>query len=65
MRDGSYLMPVRARPYHHQNEAFAFACEKFGLTSPYKSSSGIALLHHRVDCIGIRGSEMAGQTSCL
>ena len=44
MRDGSYLMPVRARPYHHQNEAFAFACEKFGLTSPYKSSSGVALL---------------------
>jgi len=26
-------MPIRAIPYRHQNEAFNFVCEKFGLVS--------------------------------
>lgn len=25
-------MPIRASPYQHQREAFAFACRLFGLT---------------------------------
>jgi hypothetical protein len=25
-------MPIRAKPYQHQQQAFDFACEKFGLT---------------------------------
>ena len=37
-------MPVRARPYYHQNQAFDFACEKFGLTSTHKNTCGVALL---------------------
>ena len=37
-------MPIKSRPYSHQQEAFDFACEKFGLTAPYMSSSGVALL---------------------
>lgn len=40
----SQLMPVKARPYYHQTQAFDFACEKFGLTAPTCSSNGVALL---------------------
>ena len=40
----SLLMPVKARPYYHQTQAFDFACEKFGLTAPTCSSNGVALL---------------------
>ena len=40
----SLPMPIKARPYSHQQEAFDFACEKFGLTAPYMSSNGVALL---------------------
>jgi hypothetical protein len=25
-------MPVKAKPYRHQTEAFKFVCERFGLT---------------------------------
>lgn len=37
-------MPVKARPDYHQSQAFDFACERFGLTIPYLSSNGVALL---------------------
>ena len=61
MRDETFRMPVRARPYQHQREAFDFACEKFGLTSPYMSSCGVALLMEMgtgktITSIGITGA---------
>lgn len=37
-------MPIKAKTYFHQQMAFDFACKKFGITAPYISSSGVALL---------------------
>ena len=37
-------MPVKARPYAHQYNAFDFACEKFGLLPSSSHSNGVALL---------------------
>lgn len=37
-------MPVKARPYAHQYQAFDFACEKFGLLPSKSHSNGVALL---------------------
>ena len=37
--NASLLMPVKARPYYHQSQAFDFACEKFGLTAPHISET--------------------------
>lgn len=37
-------MPVKAKPYAHQNKAFDFACEKFGLIPGGVFSRGVALL---------------------
>ena len=42
-------MPIKATPYRHQREAFAFACRLFGLAEggdafPSISSCGVALL---------------------
>lgn len=37
-------MPIKAKPYFHQQMAFDFACNKFGITAPYITSSGVALL---------------------
>ena len=35
-------MPVKATPYRHQQEAFEFACELFGVaeSKPYCSAEG-------------------------
>lgn len=57
----SLLMPVKARPYLHQTQAFDFACEKFGLTAPYPASNGVALLMEMgtgktITSIGITGA---------
>ena len=46
---GGYMnttkLPVKATPYNHQEVAYQFACNNFGLTAPYKSSStGTAFL---------------------
>ena len=47
---GSLAMPVRAKPYKHQQEAFDFCCGVFGLlrggdaASPDGGSHGAALL---------------------
>lgn len=38
------LMPVKAKPYQHQYNAFNFACRKFGLLPTESKSSGVALL---------------------
>ena len=59
--NASLLMPVKARPYYHQSQAFDFACEKFGLTAPYLSSNGVALLMEMgtgktITSIGITGA---------
>ena len=37
-------MPVKAKPYKHQQEAFDFVCRLFGLTDGKKRSPGAALL---------------------
>ena len=55
------LMPVKARPYYHQSQAFDFACEKFGLSTPRLSSNGVALLMEMgtgktITSIGITGA---------
>ena len=59
--NASLLMPVKARPYYHQSQAFDFACEKFGLTAPHISSNGVALLMEMgtgktITSIGITGA---------
>lgn len=38
------LMPVKATPYEHQKNAFAFACDKFGVFTYNIKSRGTALL---------------------
>lgn len=37
-------MPVKAKPYAHQYNAFEFACKKFGLLPLQSHSNGVALL---------------------
>lgn len=37
-------MPIKVQPYFHQQQAFDFACKKFGITAPRMSSDGVALL---------------------
>lgn len=37
-------MPVKARPYAHQRNAYEFACTKFGLGGAPLTSRGVALL---------------------
>lgn len=37
-------MPIKASPYKHQREAFAFACRQFGLGGHEMTSQGVALL---------------------
>lgn len=45
MANGNFKMPITAKPYQHQQEAFDFACEKFGLSPTAVSrSKGVALL---------------------
>lgn len=36
-------MPIKVKPYFHQQQAFDFACCKFGITAP-DTSNGVALL---------------------
>ena len=54
-------MPVKAKPYAHQNKAFDFACEKFGLIPGGVFSRGVALLMEMgtgktITSIGIAGA---------
>ena len=54
-------MPVKAKPYAHQNKAFDFACEKFGLILGGVFSRGVALLMEMgtgktITSIGIAGA---------
>ncbi len=38
-------MPIKVKPYYHQQQAFDFACEKFGLLNPTgRRARGLALL---------------------
>ena len=37
-------MPIEVKPYQHQQEAYDFTCELFGLTTPEVRSTGCALL---------------------
>ncbi len=43
-RVASLPMPVKAQPFRHQQQAFDFVCNLFGLTSPDTQSTGAALL---------------------
>lgn len=36
-------MPIKVKPYFHQQQAFDFTCRKFGITAP-ATSNGVALL---------------------
>mgnify|MGYP000851502394 CR=1 FL=1 len=38
------MMPIKATPYEHQKNAFAFACDKFGIFDEQRKSQGVALL---------------------
>ena len=45
MENGSLRMPITAKPYNHQQQAFDFACEKFSLLPSHSNRSrGVALL---------------------
>lgn len=41
---GSMKMPVKAKPYRHQQDAFDFVCRLFGLTDGQQRSNGASLL---------------------
>lgn len=59
---GEFLaMPIKVKPYFHQQMAFDFACNKFGITAPCIASSGVALLMEMgcgksLTAIGIAGA---------
>jgi len=38
------MMPIKAEPFEHQKNAFAFACDKFGVFDGNIKSRGAALL---------------------
>ena len=44
MNNSTLPMPVKVKPYAHQQEAFDFVCRLFGLTTPRETSAGCALL---------------------
>lgn len=44
MNKASLPMPVKVKPFAHQQKAFDFVCDLFGLTSPEEKSTGAALL---------------------
>lgn len=44
MSNTSLRMPVKVRPFAHQQAAFDFACRLFGLTAPETTSTGCGLL---------------------
>lgn len=44
MKDMNLPMPIRVKPYLHQQQAFNFACKQFGLLDNEQMSRGIALL---------------------
>lgn len=44
MEDMNLPMPIRVKPYLHQQQAFNFACKQFGLLDYEQMSRGIALL---------------------
>lgn len=59
--NATLLMPVKARLYYHQTQAFDCMCEKFGPTTPFLISNGVALLMEMgtgktITSIGITGA---------
>ena len=38
------MMPIKVAPYDHQKQAFAFACDMFGVFDDHLKSQGVALL---------------------
>jgi hypothetical protein len=44
MSKNTIPMPVKVKPYAHQQNAFDFVCGLFGLTTFEETSSGAALL---------------------
>lgn len=60
MEAKSLPMPVTAKPYYHQQQAFDFACMRFGLLSTDFKSRGVSLLMEMgtgktITAIGISG----------
>ena len=44
MTENTLAMPIKAKPYKHQVDAFNYVCELFGLTTYEEASNGAALL---------------------
>ena len=72
MTNKSLPMPITVRPYHHQQQAFDFACMRFGLLPSDFRSNGVALLMEMgtgktITSIGISGIfiSLAGSTASL
>lgn len=55
-----FAMPIKAKPYFHQQMAFDFACNKFGITTPNITSNGVALLMERGCGKSLTGIGIAG-----
>ena len=60
MTNKSLPMPITVKPYHHQQQAFDFACMRFGLLPSDFRSNGVALLMEMgtgktITSIGISG----------
>ena len=58
---GSMKMPVKAKPYRHQQDAFDFVCRLFGLMDGKKRSKGAALLME----MGTGKTLVAIATACI
>ena len=46
MTNKSLPMPITVRPYHHQQQAFDFACMRFGLLPSDFRSNGVPLRYN-------------------
>lgn len=55
-----YHMPIKVQPYHHQQNAFEFACDKFGLTDGRVKSHGVAYLMEMGTGKSLTGIAVAG-----
>lgn len=44
MKESMLTMPIKATPYEHQQNAYEFACRKFGILPSESYSCGVALL---------------------
>lgn len=60
MNRNTLPMPVKVKPYSHQQNAFDFVCRLFGLTTLEETSSGAALLMEMGTVKSLVGLGVAG-----